>query len=143
MHKKYLMASHGKLASGLQSSIEILAGKGEDLNVIDAYLTEEDFTPQVLTFIEHVGEDEQGVIFTDFFGGSVNQKIVAEVMKYPRKNIFVLANANLPLVLSVMLSAEKKFTSEILQNIIDEATPRLVSFIVPKENEHDALDDFF
>ena len=30
MQRKYLMASHGHLASGMQSSINILAGKGEE-----------------------------------------------------------------------------------------------------------------
>ena len=38
MAKKILVASHGKFAGGLQSSIDILTGQGSSLQVINAYL---------------------------------------------------------------------------------------------------------
>lgn len=62
------------MASGLKSSIDILAGRGQELQIIDAYIDDSDYTEQVLTFIEDVAADEQALIFTDLLGGSVNQK---------------------------------------------------------------------
>lgn len=144
MQRKYLMASHGHLASGMQSSINILAAKGAELTFIDAYVTDEDYTAQITEFLSSLQEDEQGVIFTDFYGGSVNQKVVAEVAKSGKDNVFVLANANLPLVLAVMLSPEEKLTTDKLDTMTTEAAPQLVSLVFEKkENAGKELDDFF
>lgn len=138
------MASHGHLASGMQSSINILAGKGEELKVIDAYVTEEDYTPQITAFLDSLQENEQGVIFTDFYGGSVNQKVATEVVKSGKENVFVLANANLPLVLAVMLSPEEELTAETLKAMTAEAAPQLVPLVPEKkESAEEELDDFF
>ena len=41
---KYLVATHGKLASGFRSSIDILTGKGANLATIDAYVDDSDYT---------------------------------------------------------------------------------------------------
>ena len=144
LQRKYLMASHGHLASGMQSSINILAGKGEELKVIDAYVTDEDYTPQITAFLDSLQENEQGVIFTDFYGGSVNQKVAAEVVKSGKENVFVLANANLPLVLAVMLSPEEELTAETLKAMTAEAAPQLVPLVPEKkESAEEELDDFF
>lgn len=144
MQRKYLMGSHGHLASGMQSSINILAGKGGELKVIDAYVTDEDYTPQITAFLEDLQDDEQGVIFTDFYGGSVNQKVAAEVVKSGKTNVFVLANANLPLVLGVMLSPEEVLTADNLTSMTDEAAPQLVQLAPAKqETAEEELDDFF
>lgn len=138
------MASHGHLASGMQSSINILAGKGEELKVIDAYVTDEDYTPQITAFLDSLQENEQGVIFTDFYGGSVNQKVATEVVKSGKENVFVLANANLPLVLAVMLSPEEELTAETLKAMTAEAAPQLVPLVPEKkESAEEELDDFF
>lgn len=144
MERKYLMASHGHLASGLQSSIDILAGKGAELTVIDAYVTDEDYTPQITNFLSDLKDDEQAVIFTDFYGGSVNQKVAAEVVKSGKDNVFVLANANLPLVLAVMLSPEEMLTADKLTAMTAEAAPQLVPLAPAKKaNAEEELDDFF
>lgn len=45
MKRKFLIASHGNLAKGFQSSLDILADKGKELAVINAYVTPEDYTP--------------------------------------------------------------------------------------------------
>lgn len=41
MKRKFLIASHGNLAKGFQSSLDILADKGKELAVINAYVTPE------------------------------------------------------------------------------------------------------
>ena len=44
MKRKFLIASHGNLAKGFQSSLDILADKGKELAGINAYVTPEDYT---------------------------------------------------------------------------------------------------
>ncbi|ELC8394395.1 PTS sugar transporter subunit IIA [Clostridium perfringens] len=139
MNKKILIASHGKLAEGIQSSLNILADKGDDVEVINAYITDEDYTPQIVNFIESIGENEQGIIFTDLFGGSVNQKVVTQVAIAKKENIFIISNANLAIVLSILFSAEDELTEESIKNAIDEAQVTLVSTKLSSDDE----DDFF
>lgn len=140
MNKKFLIASHGELAKGLQSSLHILAGKGEEVTIINAYMSDEDFTPIIVDFIKSVAADEQGIIFTDLFGGSVNQKAVTEVLTAKANNIFVVSNANLPAVLALMLSAEECFTEEIIEKALSEAQVTLVKTQINQATEED---DFF
>lgn len=47
-----LIASHGHFASGLQSSLDILTGMGKQVNVIDAYVDDSDYTPKIEEFIK-------------------------------------------------------------------------------------------
>lgn len=143
MKKKFLIASHGKLAAGLQSSLEILANKGKDVEIINAYLTEEDYTPKITDFIASVQADEQGVIFTDLFGGSVNQKVVNQVLTAKKNNIFVISNTNLPIVLSLLLSPEDTFTSENITAVIRDGQVTLLSLALPTSKADEDLEAFF
>jgi mannose PTS system EIIA component len=142
MKKKFLIASHGKLAAGLQSSLEILANKGKDVEIINAYLTEEDYTPKITAFIASVQSDEQGVIFTDLFGGSVNQKVVNQVLTAKKDNIFVISNTNLPIVLSLLLSPDDTLTRENITATIRDGQVTLLSLTLPT-GKTDDLDAFF
>ena len=74
MKRKFLIASHGNLAKGFQSSLDIL-DKGKEAAVINAYVTPEDYTPIIQTFLQSLGAEEQAIILTDLYGGSVNQKL--------------------------------------------------------------------
>ncbi|KEI07128.1 PTS mannnose transporter subunit IIA [Clostridium sp. K25] len=140
MKKKYLIASHGELANGIKSSLDILANKGNEIEVINAYITDEDYTPQIVNFIKSIGNDEQGVIFTDLFGGSVNQKSVTEVLTNKNKNVFIISNVNLAIVLSLLFSVEDVFSEEYIKKSIVESQVTLVS---TKISNDDSEEDFF
>lgn len=139
MDKKILIATHGELAKGFQSSLNILAGKGDEIQVINAYVSDEDYTPQLVEFIESVKENEQGVIFTDLFGGSVNQKALTEVLTAKKENIFIISNANLAVVLSIIFSVENVLTKEAIEAAINESQVKLVETTISSDDE----DDFF
>lgn len=139
---KYLIATHGKLASGFQSSLNILTGKGDEVSVIDAYLDDSDYTPKIDAFIDSVGADEQAVIFTDLYGGSVNQKVVARLAAKGKKGIFLIANSNLAIILSIILQPEgTKLTDDIINQAITESAIKPVKLETTDDSESD--DDFF
>ncbi|MGX7014492.1 PTS sugar transporter subunit IIA domain-containing protein [Vagococcus silagei] len=136
MEKKYLVASHGELAKGIQSSLNILAEKGDSITAINAYMTEEDYTPIITEFVASIKDDEQAIIFTDLFGGSVNQKVVTEVLTAGKENIFVVSNANLAVVLSTMfLPEDQPITKEQLENTINESQVCLVPTTIEEDEE--------
>ena len=127
MKRKFLIASHGNLAKGFQSSLDILADKGKELAVINAYVTPEDYTPIIQTFLQSLGAEEQAIILTDLYGGSVNQKIVQEVMTTKPDNVFIISNANLAIALSLIFLKEgAKLTKEDIQAAIAEAQIQFV-----------------
>lgn len=134
MKKKFLVATHGKLASGFQNSLTILADRGADLVVVDAYLTNEDYTPIITDFINSINADEQGIIFTDLYGGSVNQTAVTEMMRNKKEQIFVISNSNLAIILSLILTPESEiFTHNSINEAINDCQVRLVSTQLPEE----------
>ncbi len=140
MKRKFLIGSHGRLASGLQSSIDILAGMGQSLEIINAYVDDSDYTSQIDDFIAGVAADEQGLIFTDLLGGSVNQKMVTAVMASGKDNIFLITNSNLATLLSVMfLNPDEALTKDKIVTVINESQVQLVDLSPATDSE----DDFF
>ena len=115
-----LIASHGHFASGLKSSIEILMGMSKNIKVIDAYVDKSDYMKQIDDFITK--SKRPAVIFTDLKGGSVNQKVVLRVAK--EKDIFVVTQTNLAVVLAVILDTEK-LTKQHLQDLINQSQVEL------------------
>lgn len=136
MKKSYLVATHGELAKGFQSSLNILADKGNSIEIINAYVTDEDYTSQIVEFIQSVEQDEQAIIFTDLFGGSVNQRVLAEVLTQKKENIFIISNANLAILLTLIVgSEEEKLTDALISDAIEESQVRLVQTSMPTEDE--------
>lgn len=138
MAKKILVASHGKFAGGLQSSIDILTGQGSSLQVINAYLDDSDYTDQIQAFVDGLQADDQGLVFTDLLGGSVNQRVVNMVMRSGKQEqVFIVSNVNLGTVLSLLLYPGE-ITPEVIDEQIQTAYPQLVRL-----TQTDDEDDFF
>lgn len=104
-----LIASHGHFASGLKSSIDILTGMGNQIKTIDAYVDQTDYTDQINDFIKTA--KRPAVIFTDLKGGSVNQKVVLKAAT--EKDIYVITQTNLAIVMAVLLDSEKLTESHL------------------------------
>ena len=139
MAKKILVASHGKFAGGLQSSIDILTGQGSSLQVINAYLDDSDYTDQIQAFVDGLQADDQGLVFTDLLGGSVNQRVVNMVMRSGKQEqVFIVSNVNLGTVLSLLLYPGE-ITPEVIDEQIQTAYPQLVR-LTQTDDEEDFFD---
>lgn len=134
MERKYLIATHGKLASGFQSSLNILADKGDQVEVINAYLDASDFTKQLNQFVDSIEENQQGIIFTDLLGGSVNQKAVTKKMEQTRENLFIITNTNLAIILAILFCTEP-LNREKIKEMIQECQVQLLDLSNSKEDE--------
>ncbi|WP_261806298.1 PTS sugar transporter subunit IIA [Lapidilactobacillus luobeiensis] len=137
--KQILVATHGGMASGIKSSIEILTGLQDKLDVIDAYIDENDLKQGITKFIKQL-EGTTGVILTDIIGGSVSQEVLLQV--HDQKNIFVITGVNLPIVLSLVMNSET-LSSESLKRLVDQAQ---LAVLQPAEGRLQIVgqnDDFF
>ncbi|MFT8337148.1 PTS sugar transporter subunit IIA [Schleiferilactobacillus harbinensis] len=137
--KKILVASHGHLASGLQSSIQILTGMGDQLQVIDAYIDNSDYTQQINQFVTAVGE-QPAIIFTDLQGGSVNQKVVLAVAGHP--NIMVVTQMNLAIILAVLLDNEP-LTPAHLDDLVNQSQVLRLVVAPPEDDAKGNENSFF
>lgn len=138
--KKILIATHGTLASGAKSTIELLVGKMADITCINAYIDGgEDVPESIAKFFHSVKPEEEVFVFTDILGGSVNQKIVAYASKL---DVFIVAGFNLPVILTVLMETEA-VTKERLKGIIEESRNQmnLVEINVNDKSDEDFLED--
>ena len=115
--RKYVLATHGKMAEGMLTTIEMLAGTQENL-------TDEcpDPLPELKRIVEANSEAEI-VIMTDLLGGSVNNNASA-LLSDPR--IHVVAGVNLAAVIGILLSAEDQDTASVIESAVAEAKDMMV-----------------
>ena len=102
--RKFLIASHGTVASGIKSAVKILTHDDSAITAVDCYLDESDFTPRIQEFIDSVGPDDEAVIFTDLMGGSVCNKVMQ--LEPEKHGILHVTGVNLITVMGCLLSDE-------------------------------------
>ena len=134
--KKILVASHGHLATGIQSSVEILTGMADQITAIDCYIDESDSTPKIEEFIESVGPGDEGVIFTDIYGGSVFQKVV--LLQPEKRGIVHVTGMNLGLVIETVSAESLGQSIELARQTMQIVTPPS-----PSVCDKEADSDFF
>lgn len=99
--RKIVIATHGTLAAGFASALELIVGK-QELTAVCCY-TDPDFNMEktIEKIIDSVGENEELYVFTDLFGGSVNNAF----MKALYTNEFhLITNSSLGLLMDFILS---------------------------------------
>ena len=119
--KQILIATHGKMASGIRYTAELIVGKMDEITTIDAYVTPEDNVEKRFEeyFAQH--ENDRIFVFTDLMGGSVNQKL----LRYSQKeNVTLITGTNLPVLMQVMM-ADDDVTEDEIQEFIDDAREEL------------------
>lgn len=134
---QFLLASHGKMASGMKTSLDILLGASKNVTVFDAYVDESNVENKIREFLDSVNEEDQVILLSDLFGGSVNQMMFRFL---ERPNTYLVAGVNLALVLELVASSFEDFTKEKLQETVEMSRQAmtLVEFDQPEASE-----DFF
>lgn len=133
---KLFLSSHGHMASGMKDSIEFFCGQNNNLTVFDAYVDEKNISEQLDAFYEIVEEDDQVILLSDLYGGSVNQQMY---MYLDRQNTMLVAGVNLALVLE--LTALDSITEEGLERLVEQSREAL-KIVKPEESKTEE-DDFF
>ena len=137
---KFLLASHGKMASGMKMSLDILLGHSENVSVYDAYVDDTNITEEFDKFFASVSYDEQVMMLADMFGGSVSNMMYTRLT---RPNTFLVSGVNLALVLElVALSACGDFTKESLETTIANSRDAL-KLVELDTSEENTEEDFF
>ena len=138
--KKVILASHGKLSEGMMHSVQMIAGKNEDLSCM-GMMPGEHYQPMVDEVERQVREnpDTQFIIITDLFGGSVCNGMTM-LTGYP--NVKLLAGMNMGLVINILLTPGVLLDEE-LEEIIEESRASLMKVEPIQPDPEEKEEDFF
>lgn len=141
-----LLASHSYLAKGMKDTVEMILGKQDNLDILCAYI-EEDFNIQeeINKRLVNKDSDQELIIITDVFGGSVNNEVITAIGQKNQANIHLISGMNLGLIMGLLTSLDSpKDTSDLIDNAIEESKRMILNnnqFIF--QNTVDVvLDDF-
>ena len=99
-------------------------------------MDEKNVSEQLDAFYETVGEDDQVILLSDLYGGSVNQQMY---MYLTKPNTMLVAGVNLALVLE--LTALDSITEEGLERLVEQSRQAL-KVVKPEESKTEE-EDFF
>jgi mannose/fructose-specific phosphotransferase system component IIA len=134
---RIFIASHGSLASGIKSSLNILLGKSENVTVFDAFLDERNLKDVLLNYFASISSEDQVIMVSDLYGGSVNQTMF---LLLSRPNTFLVAGMNLSLVLDLALRTDP-ITIDELNSIVMQSREALQ--VVENNSIKTKEEDFF
>ena len=134
---KIFIASHGTIASGLKSSLNVLLGKSDNVTVFDAFIDERNLKDELEHYFSTVSAEDQVILLSDLYGGSVNQTMF---LFLSRPNTFLVAGINLTLVLELALRTEP-LTLEELSEVVNQSREALQ--IVQNHTINPEKEDFF
>lgn len=123
--RRFIFASHHKLAYGLKDTVDFLTGATKTIYDINAYLDDEtkDIDTVVAELFASFDDEDEVVVLVDMMGGSVYQKFYP----YMSEKVHVICGMNLPMALSLVLAPEdERLTSEKVEQVLMDCKNQLV-----------------
>ena len=123
--RRFIFASHHKLAYGLKDTVDFLTGATKTIYDINVYLDDEtkDIDTVVAELFASFDDEDEVVVLVDMMGGSVYQKFYP----YMSDKVHVICGMNLPMALSLVLVPEDEcLTSEKVEQVLMDCKNQLV-----------------
>ena len=123
--RRFIFASHHKLAYGLKDTVDFLTGATKSIYDINAYLDDEtkDIDTVVAELFASFDDEDEVIVLVDMMGGSVYQKFYP----YMSDTVHVICGMNLPMALSLVLAPEdERLTSEKVEQVLMDCKNQLV-----------------
>ena len=123
--RRFICASHHKLAYGLKDTVDFLTGATKIIYDINAYVDDEtkDIDTVVAELFASFDDEDEVVVLVDMMGGSVYQKFYP----YMSEKVHVICGMNLPMALSLVLAPEdERLTSEKVEQVLMDCKNQLV-----------------
>jgi PTS system N-acetylgalactosamine-specific IIA component len=115
--KKIIVSGHGHFATGLQSTMELLAGKNEDIMFVD--FTESDTDVSLKAKYEAVlaqNPDSEFLFFCDLVGGTPYK--TAATLAYDNESIEVVAGCNVGSLIEILFTKESYTITDLARQIL-------------------------
>jgi fructoselysine and glucoselysine-specific PTS system IIA component len=122
--RKFLIAGHGRFASGLKSALDIITGETDRVWAIDAYTDEnKSIDDDIRRVIAQLKKDDDLIVFTDLMGGSITNQVIRNV---DVNRIHILSGTNFPLLIDLVLSDPDITTADAIQSALVTAREQIV-----------------
>lgn len=119
-----VLASHGKLSSGMKNSVEMILGEKSNLYAIEGYTNEKNTLESgVNNVFSKFDPEDKVVIITDILGGSVNNYFYRLM---DEKKFVLITGMNLGLVIQLMVTGEETIDINKIEQLISESKEGIV-----------------
>ena len=116
--RQYIIASHAHFATGIKESIELLSGTRDNVHDLSMFVDERmDVAEEAQKLLAGMSADDDVVVCTDLFGGSVNNEFTKIVQTRP--NTHLVTNMNLPLLIQLLFVPESTPIDEAIRQIVE------------------------
>lgn len=123
--RRFIFASHHKLAYGLKDTVDFLTNGMKHIYDISAYVDDDEPDLEIIVkeLFDTFESDDEVIVLADLMGGSVYQKFYP----YISDKVHVVCGMNLPLAMSLVLASEDTpFTCEKVASLIEECKNQIV-----------------
>ena len=115
--QRLVLASHGYLAEGMKNSAQIIVGKSAEIYTICAYVEERvTLESQIDELFDSFSEDDEIIVVTDIFGGSVNNEFMQRLQN---RRFWLVSGMNLPLVIQLAMAEDGGCISESIKEALE------------------------
>lgn len=138
--RQYILASHGGFSKGIYESIKIIVGEQPNVHIVSAFIDgNNDLEKLVKEVLQAIDKDDEIIVCSDVFGGSVNNEFMKQLGK--RKNLYLITGMNLPLLMQLFLSVEED-TEKMIKDIVysDDTKVKYCNEMIKLSNNEE--DDF-
>ncbi len=119
MNRHYIFASHGKFAMGILNSVELILGKQSRVRTLCAYVNDhDDLSLQVDELLQSYSAEDELIVLTDIFAGSVNNEFMRFIH---RPHFHLIAGLNLPLIIDMFISEQGEATASLITHALENA----------------------
>ena len=118
---KVIVVSHGSYARGLVDTVQMIAGKQEDLEAFGLEPEEsvDTLKEKIRQSIEQASQEEEILILTDIFYGSPLNTVISLMPEY---DLYHVTGINLPLMMEVIMGRiSGKHAEEICKELLKAA----------------------
>lgn len=143
MKKIIVISGHGNYASGIKSSIELIAGHQEDVYSVDFTVNETDLTVrEKIKCILNENVDSQVIFICDILGGTTF-KIAAEIANY-NDNMEVIVGCNIGSIVEGLFQKDSFSINKLADFIVNSSKETTIKFKKISDNElnyNSSMDD--
>src|ERR1700733_10758141 len=122
--RKFLIATHGNLATGVKSTLDIIIGQTENVCLIEAYVKEnKGIESDLAALLKTLARNDELIIFTDLLGGSITNQAVRFTQG---RNVHIVSGFNLALLIEILMAETSTPAEEVIETAIQNAKEQIV-----------------
>lgn len=141
--KYIVLVSHGQLAQGMNSVLEMFAGKRDDIlyTSLENGMSTETYRENFKKIINTVNMEDELIVFADILGGSpltMALEEISEINMLDRSTVFVGMNVSACLTATLM---KDSITNQecFVENILNEGKSGLQHYVITSDDEDEEI----